>query len=268
MSIAIANLNPTVDTFQSWVTKTNQIADAMSSVVLTTAANTIGGQNSSNAYLNGIFSANVIAVTQELRGGTVAAAANLALTSNVVMSGANVVVNSTYLNLTATSTTLSGGTLVVGGTTANVTANNFYVRGTSLTVTQAGRVGVNTSSTDAALTVSGAANVSASLWVGTTSTFSGNVVAQSNVTISNGLTPTTGKIYFGNTTFKTMAFDGTKFTIGDANVAVNGHITANGIITVGNTGIDGVDVAAFKVTYDNRNILKVYDVNNTLVFTM
>jgi hypothetical protein len=256
MSIAIANLNPTVDTFQSWLTKTNQIADALSTVVLTTAANTIGGQNSSNAYINGTLSANIFAVTQELRGGTVAVAANLLISSNTSFTGANVAMNTTYLNLTSTSTTITGGTLVVGGTTTNVSSNNFYVKGTSIAVTANGRVGINTSSADAALTVAGAANVTGAVYVG------------GNVTISSVGAVATGKINFGNTATRSLSYDGTKFMFGDANVAVNGHITANGIITVGNTGIDGVDVAAFKAAYNSRNLLKVYDVSGTLLFTM
>jgi hypothetical protein len=249
------------------VDKTNQIADAMSTVVLTSAANTVGGQNSANVNLQGIFAANTIAAIQELRGGGVTSSANLTITSNAHFTGANLSAATTYVNLQTTTALVSANTLVLSGTTANVTSN-LYVKGTSLTVISSGRVGINTTSTDAALTVSGAANVSAALYVGTTTTLSGNVVAFSNVTFMSAGDPTVGTLYLGNTATRFLRYDGTKFIIATANLQVNGHITASGILTVGNTGIDGVNVAAFKSTYDTRNILRVFDVNGNLLFTM
>lgn len=267
MPLLIANVTPTSDTFQSWVDKTNQIADAMSTVVLTSAANTVGGQNSANVNLQGIFAANTIAVIEDLRGGGVTSSANLTISSNAHFTGANVSAATTYINLQTTTALVSANTLLLSGTTANVTSN-LYVKGTSLTVIAAGRVGINTTSADAALTVSGGANVSAALYVGTTTTLSGNVIAYSNVTLSAAADPTVGTLYFGNTATRYMRYDGTKFIVATANLQVNGHIITSGVVTIGNTGIDGVNVAAFKSAYDTRNILRVYDVSNNLLFTM
>jgi len=267
MPLLIANVNPTSDTFQSWVDKTNQIADAMSTVVLTTAANSVGGQNSANAFVNGIFAAQTMVAVGELRGGGVTSSANLIISSNAHFTGANLSAATTYLNLQATATLANTTTLTINGTTANV-ASNLYVKGTSLTVVSTGRVGINTATADAALTVSGSANVSQALYVGTTTTLNGNVVATANVTLYNAANNTQGILYFGNTATRYMQYDGTKFVIATANLQVNGYITASGITTVGNTGIDGVNVAAFKSTYDGRTILKVYDVNGTQLFSM
>lgn len=267
MPLLIANVTPTSDTFQSWVDKTNQIADAMSTVVLTSAANTVGGQNSANVNLAGIFAATTLVATDSLRGGGVTSSANLAVTSNVHFTGANVSAATTYLNLQSTTAIINSNAITIGGTTANVAAN-LYVKGTSLTVIATGRVGINTSSADAALTVSGGANVSAALYVGGSLDISGNTTLASNVYITKSDSPTTGTLYFGNTGLRTMSYDGTKFIIATANLQVNGHVIASGIVTVGNTGIDGVNVAAFKAAYDARNILRVYDVNGTQLFTM
>jgi hypothetical protein len=239
----------------------------MSTVVLTTAANTIGGQNSANAFVNGIFAAQTMVAVSELRGGGVTSSANLYVTSNAHFTGANLSAATTYLNLQATSALANATILTITGTTANVTSN-LYVKGSSLTVVAAGRVGINTTSADAALTVVGGANVSAALYVGTTTTLNGNVVATANVTLYSAGDNSVGTLYLGNTATRYLKYDGTKFILATANLQVNGYITASGITTVSNTGIDGVDVAAFKAAYDNRNILRVYDVNGTQLFSM
>jgi hypothetical protein len=70
MAISTANVDISVDNFGAWVTKTNQAAYNLSTVVLT--ANGTAGVTSGNAYLSGIFSANTISVVQGLRGGNVA----------------------------------------------------------------------------------------------------------------------------------------------------------------------------------------------------
>lgn len=273
MPLLIANVNPTSDTFQSWVDKTNQIADAMSTVVLTTAANTVGGQNSANAYVDGIFAAQTMVAVGELRGGGVTSSANLIISSNAHFTGANLSAATTYLNLQATSTLANTTTLTVTGTTANVTSN-LYVKGTSLTVVSTGRVGVNTSTADAALTVSGGANVSANLWVGGQTTVMGQTTLTANVTfqgvavISQANAVTTGSILFGNTGLRALSYDGTKYTFAGANLVVGGTLLVSNVVTTANAGIDGVNVAAFKAAYDARPILKVYDVNGTQLFTM
>ena len=58
MSVSIANVNLSTDTFQNWLDKTNQVLDKVSTVVITTAANTAGGLTGGNASVNGIFSAS------------------------------------------------------------------------------------------------------------------------------------------------------------------------------------------------------------------
>lgn len=232
MSVSIANVT-TTDTFQVWLEKTNQLLDNMSTIVLTTAANTIGGQTSGNAFVNGIVSANTIAVTQSLRGGTVAGAANLAITSNVVFSGANVGGTVSHVNFTSgniffnsTTTTVAGGDLVI--------SSNLNVKNNTLFTSTAGRLGVNTASPDAALTVGGTANVSGNAKFLSIATFAANALFQGNTVFSLTGAPTTGFILFGNTTSRHLSYDGTQYSFATANLQVQGTLLTAGINAAAN----------------------------------
>lgn len=62
-----ANVSTSADTFNDWITKTNQIATALANTVVT--ANSTLGVTVGNAYVNGIFSSNTLVATEGLRGG-------------------------------------------------------------------------------------------------------------------------------------------------------------------------------------------------------
>jgi hypothetical protein len=267
MTISIANVAPTSDTFQSWVDKTNQIATAMSTVVFTTAANTIGGQNSANAYLNGIFAANTMVAGESLRGGSVTASGNLSITSNVSFSGANVTVAPTYLNLLTTTAVVNAAVTTLSGTSLAITSN-VNIKSNTISIVAAGRVGINVASADATLMVGGAANITANVWIGGITTLAGNTTFQGIPTISQANALTTGTLLFGNTGARSLSYDGTKYIFATANLQVDGVLVVANVVTSSNAGIDGVNVAAFKAAYDSRPILKIYDVNGTQLFTM
>lgn len=76
-------------TFRSWLNVTNQIIYDMSTIVLTTEANSVGATTTGNAHVNGIFSAVTLVAGTTLRGGTVAAGANLTIGSNVAINAAS-----------------------------------------------------------------------------------------------------------------------------------------------------------------------------------
>ena len=63
-----ANVNITSDTFNDWITKTNQLATALANVVVT--ANSSEGVTTGNAYVNGNFTANSVYVKSTISGGT------------------------------------------------------------------------------------------------------------------------------------------------------------------------------------------------------
>lgn len=77
MTISIANVETTTDSFSQWVTKTNQIADALSNKIVTTDSNTAVG----NAAVSASFSANTL-YANTLSGGNTSAAANLTISTN------------------------------------------------------------------------------------------------------------------------------------------------------------------------------------------
>lgn len=233
MSVSIANVNLSTDTFQNWLDKTNQVLDKVSTVVVTTAANTTGGVTAGNASVNGIFSANVLAVGESLRGGTVDVAANLAITSNVVFSGANVGGSVTNFNLSSsnvvidsTVTTISGGTLTVTSN-ANFKSNTIFIN-------TAGRLGVNTGSPDATLAVVGTANVSGNAKFSGIVTLGANVNIQANTTLTLSSVPNSGYLYFGNTNLRYLGYDASQYVFAVANVAVQGTLIANAITAAAN----------------------------------
>jgi len=67
MAISQANVIVSIDTFNDWVTKTNQMAANMSVSVVT--ANTSLGLTTGNCYVNGYFSANNVYVGNNISGG-------------------------------------------------------------------------------------------------------------------------------------------------------------------------------------------------------
>jgi hypothetical protein len=240
MSVSIANVNSTTDTFQVWLDKTNQVLDNLSTVVLTSASNTAGGSTSGNVYLNGILSANTITAVTALRGGTVASAANLAVTSNVVFSGANVGGSVTMLNFTSTNVIFNSTNTVLSGGVVNITSNvNFQSNTLFVTSTGGGRVGIGTLSPDATLSVAGSANVSGQAKFSGNVVFQANLSAQSNVYLSLVSNPAAGHIFFGNTTSYSLNFDGTKFNFTGANASFTNYVNANGMTSAANVTLTG-----------------------------
>lgn len=274
MPISIPNVNATSDTFETWVSKTNQLATAMSTVVMTTALSTDGSVNAGNAYTNGVFAANTLVATQYLRGGTVATPGQLTITTNTHFSNvSNVSSNSTYLNLKAGAATVTATTLLLEGTTLNVTSN-LNIKANTLSVVTSGRVGVNTNAPDAALTVVGGANVSGAiagantLTVTGTGTFSNTFVVTGNATFSNTV-DVTGNVEFSNTLSvvgattlsNTIAVTGgatlsntlnvTGAVVVSNNLSVGGNVEITGTILI-NSGITlNAAAVATKITFNS-----------------
>lgn len=124
MTVSVANIDVTTDSFGQWITKTNQIATALTSKAVTTDSNTATG----NAAVSGAFTANIVYANFISGGNTSSPAAfnvstNSTFTANVAFAGsrvnlglpANVAIqggNSTFRVLTvnsAASNTISVG---------------------------------------------------------------------------------------------------------------------------------------------------------------
>lgn len=77
MTISVANVDTSTDTFGQWVSKTNIIGTALSTKVVSTDSNTTTG----NAAITGSFSANVL-YGNTLSGGNSTLSSTLTITSN------------------------------------------------------------------------------------------------------------------------------------------------------------------------------------------
>lgn len=134
MAFNLSNVYAISDTFESWITKTNYGLDIISTLAVTTAPNTAGGQTSGNAYVNGIFSANTLTATESIRGGNVTTSATLTCTSNIDVRGTYLNVISTQANVTIAGTNKTMNVAIPTTFNANVNVNgaaNVFITGTN-----------------------------------------------------------------------------------------------------------------------------------------
>ena len=130
MTVAVANTSNT-STFQYWLNRTNELADAMSTKAITVESNTATG----NCHVNGIFS-SVTLGANTIRGGNVTTTATVTFSSNLQIasgntltignSSINVFANSSYISIanSTQNTQLSINQLTIGNTTVNSTVIN------------------------------------------------------------------------------------------------------------------------------------------------
>lgn len=202
----VSNISVASHAWAAALDKINEMAYVFSTVAVTLEANTIGAVNTGNGWVNGTFGANTIAVIDGLRGGTIATAANLTVTSNLLASS-NVWLNGALL-------TVASNVVVNGATTVNALA----------------AVGLATLST---------ANITSTAELRGVTTAFANVIPTSNAAVIQ-LGRATGRfLIFANTgNFSgdvTMAaltatdgvFSGNVTVSGDANVAGNLNVTGS-----------------------------------------
>lgn len=144
MSRQIDQVDKTQDVFDQWLSKTNELL-ALAANTVTVASNSSGDLTTGNAYVNGVFTANTLSAITSLRGGTVAASANLNITSNVIHTGvyysstANAFISAANCQLNTANYVISTNSTVnavtiTGNSTAtavNLKGNTFSVIGTA-----------------------------------------------------------------------------------------------------------------------------------------
>lgn len=103
MSVNLTPINPSNSTVENVVQAVNAIINVIATVVVTANAAANGSSTTGNGYVVGTFGASTL-VGGNIRGGSVNAASNLAVISNVVINSSssifngNSVVNSTALS--------------------------------------------------------------------------------------------------------------------------------------------------------------------------
>ncbi len=223
MAKSVANVVVATDTFASWITKTNELADAMSVFAVTVQSNTTGATAVGNGSITGTFAANTVAVSTALRGGTVNASANLTVTSNarftggVLYSTANVDINAANAFVNATAVSVIGGALNITSNVA-VTVANATVNATAFRI-RAGSLNV-----DSTVSMTNTVSISNNLTIGGTShTVAGNVAFDTSTLFIDAAN---NRVGFGNTT-------------PDATVTITGTANISGATRAGNTTVVG-----------------------------
>ena len=256
MAITFANV-ATTDNFSTWLTRTNQMANAFVQVV-TVESNTASGNAAVSGYFvaNG-FVGNNITVTGSAGGNLTVSSANLVIASNSILSA----VGSLAVKGAMTIDTLSS---VNTGTAANAThyllaansangsswyyaavptvfsGNSNFDSGTLFVDSVNNRVGVNNTTPDAALTVTGTANISGNVVIGgglvtsTNNTFQANSAFSDRITVtnfatfSNSITVTNAATFSNTVTISGNVIFGTTRIIANGGVGTAGQVLTSG----------------------------------------
>ena len=249
MSRSLANVNPSTDSFYSWMIQTNKLLEAFSNEIVTanTIANTTG-----NVQLLGILGANTVVATGNVRGGNVSTSAPLTISSNVSVTGdtlkvgANIQLNTSSFSAGASANLIANSIIVTlsnATNTANLTPGELKIGSSTVNSTV---VNVTTANISVA-TIATRANVGSNVWVTTTDLQIGNSIANAfansillrvsnnnSAETSSNLTP--GELRLGsaaiiNSTVLTISTG--NFSTG-ANVGANVNLTTTGV-QIGNS---------------------------------
>ena len=276
-----ANVEVTTDSFAGWIAKTNQVRDDMGRIVVTVTTvsgaepnTTNAGITTGNAAIAGVLTVNTMAVSADLRGGTVTAPNTLKVTSNVHFTqSANVWIssNTDHVSIDSNNTVISSNVTFDGGSTktirvdvGNTTVNTGSVYINSNTELAGVSANVNTTSLNvtANATFSGANVyiVSTNTTIGNAGTDALNINAVSdfnaNVNIDGILTQTANAVFTG----ANVQIDSALTTIGNATtdlVVVNAYLNSD-LIPNATT----IDLGSDAKPYGNVHTTYVWSDNN------
>jgi hypothetical protein len=259
-----ANISAT-DSFSGWIDKTNQVRDDMGNIVVTVTQiagepnTTNSGLTSGNLAISGVVTANTIAVSTALRGGTVTTPADLTITSNTLFNttGNVDITGANTVNIN------SNNTIVTSNLTFNATSKFIKIDANTITV----NTGAVTISSNATLAGSVVNVTSANITLGDASTDVLNVNAISdfnaNVNIDGVLTATANATFSGATILfsgNTVTVNGNT-TIGDSasvdRLTVTAALAADLIPTT-----NAVNLGSSANNYGNVFTTFVYAANN------
>ena len=278
-----ANVEVSTDTFDAWVTRTNQLLSALRNETLTANSTALyADQVTGNSELIGALSANILTVSANstaggLRGGNTSVSNILYITSNTritpvgagnttvfrvggnttssnttiessffdVVSNTTISGNSSYVairvtgNTTATNVSINAisayltGNLVISGGAHTITGNVNIDSGTLFVDQANNRVGINNTTPDASLTITGTANVS------------GNVV------LGGALHAIAGNVNFDS---GTLFVDSANNRVGINNTAPDASLTITGTANVSSSlRVDGLSTLAGNINTPTAN---------------
>ena len=268
MAINYANVEVSTDTFDNWVTRSNQLITALRDRTLTANATSAADQTTGNAELIGVFSANSIMVSGNstsggLRGGNTSTGSNtlyvisntsftpngsgnaavLTITANTIGSNLNVTIagintvgnttisgNSSYnairitgnssvtnLAINATSGYITAN-LVISGGVHTIAGNVAFDTSTLFVDASNNRIGINNTTPDSSLTVTGTANISGNTVIGgAVHSIAGNVAFDTSTLFVDA---TNNRVGISNTT-------------PDASLTITGTANISGAVTFG-----------------------------------
>lgn len=219
MTINVANLDITTDTFGTWVAKTNSLAHIITNHAVTVDSTAFGNNSTGNGTVIGRFGANTIFAIDALRGGDVAAPNTLVISSNLSVANTATVIGAATFSNTINVAGLSTFTTNVaanGITSNNLSIGNVSINTAALTLSGAGvTITAVANSTATRITV-GNSTINATHLYSNNGYFSGNLVVDgtfittSDLSISGDIIPPITNNYdIGNTTniFKNAYFD-------------------------------------------------------------
>jgi len=256
MAISFTNV-ATTDNFSTWLTRTNQIANAFVQVV-TVESNTASGNAAVSGYFvaNG-FVGNNITVTGSAGGNLTVSSANLVIASNSILSavgslavkGAMTIdtlssvntgtaANATHYLLAANSA--NGSSWYYAAVPTSFSGNSNFDSGTLFVDSVNNRVGVNNTTPDAALTVTGTANISGNVAIGgglitsTNNAFQANATFSDRITVSNFATFSNSITVTNTATFSNTITVSGNVIFGTTRITANGGVgTAGQVLTSG-----------------------------------
>lgn len=262
MSRQLNTVNTASDTFDNWVSKTNEIILLVNTDVVTVQQNSVGDFTTGNGYIIGIFGSNTLVATN-IRGGNVANSATLTMTSNTnftssqVNSTANVYFENANLYIKTTSATTFEGNVYAY---ANGSQQIFSIVSNNSTYSISANVANG-------FFINGNTSLYGALSTNLTATFSNTISVAGATSLSNSL----NVVGFANLQ-STANIAGTLGVVGAA--SFNGSMTVNGAATYANT-IAVTGNATFSNTINvtgNATFVNVYsssaNIDNLTVSTM
>ena len=263
MSRSIANLNVSVDTFTTWLARTNELLTALTTEIITanTGASTGNASAFRYAQLYGDFAGNTIIATTGLRGGNLSSSGLLTISSNSLFTGgftnaqANVFVNNSVTQINSTSITVTGNSSFRGNSTitniavtGNATVTNTVITGSVLFITTS-----NTQVNSDIITVTGNSSFRGNstitnIAVTGNATVTNTAIISTNTTINSNLT-VTGILhnFFGNSAFNStnLFVDNATGRIGIGTATPTSVLSVTGAANISLTlGIAGLTTAA------------------------